>query len=307
MSQEKIALFGRSGAMFSNIWSVTGFVAWAAKNGFVPVVDFGSSEPANHLEGVEESNGWTDYFLPVSDVSSGDALSSSDVFHFRERPKEFPVNEYSQNDKYVDAFHSAIRLNPELTSYVDTWLRYLATAGRCLGVHARGTDMRVAKSHQAPPEHHQLRKIVDEALGRVHFDSIFVATEDARSLDFLRKRYGKTVVTTDSFRTGKKKKLVHESPGILQWKYLLGMQVVRDAWLLAACAGLVSGSSNVSEHAQVIKRNGFEVNLQIRRPRVDVFHSAPLSIAVTNALRFATTSRVSGPDFRVFDRTRRSA
>jgi hypothetical protein len=31
MSQKKIALFGRTGAMFSNIWSVTGFVAWAKK------------------------------------------------------------------------------------------------------------------------------------------------------------------------------------------------------------------------------------------------------------------------------------
>lgn len=303
MSQEKVALFGRSGAMFSNIWSVTGFVSWAKKNGFSPVVDFTNSQPANRVEGIEGSNGWTDYFLPVSDVSLSDALSSPDVFHFRERPREFPVHEYSQNDKYVDTFHAAICLNPELTSYVGTWLRYLETAGRRLGVHARGTDMRVAKSHQAPPENHQLRKTIDEALHRAHFDSIFVATEDARSLSFLTKRYGNRVVTTDSFRTAGKKKLVFESRGILQWRYLLGMQVVRDAWLLAACDGLVSGSSNVSEHAQVLKRNGFDVNLQIRRPRVDILHSAPVSIAITNALRHATTSRVSGPDFRILDRS----
>lgn len=304
MSQKKIALFGRTGAMFSNIWSVTGFVAWAKKNGFVPVVDFVSSEPANRLEGIDGSDGWTDYFVPVSNVSLREALSREDALVFTDRPREFPVNEYSQNSGYVETFHTAIRLNSSVAQYVDTWRSYLATAGRCLGVHARGTDMRVAKSHQAPPENHQLRRTIDEALQRSNFDSLFVATEDARSLDFLSKRYGKRVVTTDSFRTSTRKKLVHESRGVLQWRYLLGIQVIRDAWLLAACDGLVSGSSNVSEHAQVISRNDFDVNLQIRRPRVDVFHSAASSIAFTNAVRFATTSRVLGPDFRVLDRSR---
>jgi hypothetical protein len=93
------------------------------------------------------------------------------------------------------------------------------------------------------------------------------------------------------------------SSNVLEWRYVLGMQVIRDAWLLARCQGLVSGSSNVSEHAQVINGNRYAVNYQIRRPRVDIAGSAPWQISVTNSLRFWTTSRFHGPDFKIIDRS----
>ena len=299
----KTAVFGRTGAMFSNLWSVTGFLAWAEKNDITPVLDFETHQPANRLVDTPGANAWNDYFEPVSGISAEEARALPETIEFTDRPQEFPVHEYSQVPRYGETFRANIRLNPFMSDYVASWRSFLPQAGALLGVHARGTDMRVAKSHQAPPEVHQLTAMLDEALERAAFDHIFVATEDTASLRQLSKRYGSMVVTTDSFRTDRKSKLVNQESSVVQWRYVLGMQVIRDAWLLGACKGLVSGSSNVSEHAQVISEKPFEVNLQIRRPRVDLLGSGKTMIRFTNAARYLTTSRVRGLDFKVLDRS----
>jgi len=73
--------------------------------------------------------------------------------------------------------------------------------------------------------------------------------------------------------------------------------------MLAHCEGLVSGYSNVSEHAQVIRNRAYSVNLQIRRPRVDIFGSSKAAIIVTNFLRDISVSRYEGKDFKIVDKS----
>lgn len=303
MPKKRVGLFRRNGAMFSNLWEATCFLRWAQANSLTPVIDFQTVHPMNHRDAAH-SDAWADYFEPVSALSVEDALADSDVVVFSApRGTQFPTTEYSQIPEYREIFTKNIRLNPMMSDYVALWTSFLDERGPALGVHARGTDMRKAKSHLAPPENHQLFRLVDKALERGGFDSIFVASEDERSLGAFVRRYGPRIATTDSFRTTKRKKLSRMSSNVLEWRYVLGMQVIRDAWLLARCQGLVSGSSNVSEHAQVINGNRYAVNYQIRRPRVDIAGSAPWQISVTNALRFWTTSRFVGPDFKIIDRS----
>jgi hypothetical protein len=300
---KRIGLFRRGGAMFSNLWETTCFLRWAEANKLIPVIDFQTHPPVNRKD-KPNSDGWADYFEPVSSTSLSTALADPDaVVYASPRGTQFPVHEYSQIPEYCETFGKYIRLNPMMAEYVALWSGFLEERGPTLGVHARGTDMRTAKSHLAPPENHQLFRMVDKALERTSFDSIFVASEDERSLSGFVKRYGSLVVTTDSFRTTQRRKLSRMSSNVLEWRYVLGMQVIRDTWLLARCHGLVSGSSNVSEHAQVINGNRYAVNYQIRRPRVDIAGSSALQISVTNALRFWTTSRFVGPDFKIIDRS----
>lgn len=289
--------------MFSNLWAVTGFLAWADRNGYTPVVDFTTVSPMNYWVSEDKRDAWTEYFEPVSGLDLAQVLKAQDYLVYEDRPDDFPISEYSQDPNYRALFNNRIRLSAEMEHFVSQWREMLTQAGKSLGVHFRGTDMKVAKSHWAPPTTFQMTKLIDIALNRSHFDSIFVASEDEGNLENLRKRYGSLVVTTDSFRTRKKFKLSRMDSPVLQWRYLLGKQVIRDTWLLGACSGLVSGHSNVSEHAQVIADNGFEVNLQIRRPRVDIFGSHPRMIQVTNLLRDITVSRVRGPDFKIVDRS----
>lgn len=289
--------------MFSNLWETTCFLRWADANSLTPVIDFQTVLPMNYRNR-PHSDGWADYFEPVSSVSVAAAIADpATVVYSSPRGTQFPVYEYSQIAEYRELFAQYIRLNAMMSDYVALWTSFLDERGSALGVHARGTDMRIAKSHLAPPENHQLFVMVDKALDRAHFDSIFVASEDEKSLAAFVKRYGQKVVTTDSFRTPQRKKLSRMSSNVLDWRYVLGIQVIRDAWLLAHCHGLVSGSSNVSEHAQVINGNRYAVNYQIRRPRVDIAGSSPLQISATNALRYRTTSRWIGPDFKVLDRS----
>jgi len=300
--EKKVVLFRRGGAMFSNLWSVTGFLKWAESSGVEPLIDFQTEKPMNYWEGAEPRNGWTDYFEQTSPLSLDKILSSESYEVFTSRPRAFPTGDYSQSPNYGEVFLSRIHLNAAMDEYVGQWLAMLRECSKPLGVHFRGTDMRVAKSHWAPPTNYQMLKTIDLALQMNDFDHIFVATEDERNLSFLRRRYGSMVVTSDSFRTDKEHKMSRISSPVLQWRYLLGKQVIRDTWLLGRCEGLVSGHSNVSEHAQVLSRAGYKVNLQIRRPRVDLLGSHPWTIRFTNLARELSTSRFRGVDFQVYSR-----
>jgi len=298
----RIAVFRRGGAMFSNLWSVTGFLALAEAEGWHPLIDFQSEKPMNYWESSATRNGWTDYFVQVSELDLNDVLASGKFEIFSERPGVFPISEYSQDPRYREFFVTRIHLNEEMAAYVSEWLKMLAASGTVLGVHFRGTDMKVAKSHWAPPTQFQMLNTIDRALETGDFAHIFVATEDDGNLQAIRKRFGKMVFTSDSFRTRETRKLSRMESPVLQWRYLLGKQVIRDTWLLGHCDGLVSGHSNVSEHAQVLAGGRYRVNFQIRRPRVDVVGSQAWMIRATNFAREYSTSRFLGPDFRVLER-----
>lgn len=301
-----MVLFRGMGAMFSNIWHVVGFVEWCRINRSTPLVDLLTVRAMNHWAGGSPRNSWTEYFAQVSKADLGRTLKDKNFEVFQQRPNAFPVAEYSLDKNYERAFHDTIELSERSEAFIQPWLEFLSQEGRVLGVHMRGSDMKIAKSHLAPPTNFQIFQVVDEALERGSFDAIFVASEDERSLQKMSKRYGKRILTSDSFRTRENRKLTRMASPVLQWPFLLGLQVIRDTWMLAHCDGFVSGHSNVSEHAQVIRRRPYSVNIQIRRPRVDILGSSKLSIATTNILRQVSVSRLRGPDFKVFDRSAES-
>jgi len=296
-------VFRGTGAMFSNVWHVVGFVYWCNSNGFVPIVDLQTVQAMNFWSGRFPRNSWTEYFQQVSKQSLSQTLQSEKYEVFSERPNSFPVSEYSVLERYRTTFRDSIKLSDRAEAFVAPWLEYLAEEGKVLGVHMRGTDMKVAKSHLAPPTNFQMFTMIDRALDIGKFDAIFVASEDAGSLAKIHSRYGRRLLTSDSFRTRTSKKLTRMESPVLQWPLILGFQVIRDTWMLAHCDGLVSGHSNVSEHAQVIKETPFSVNYQIRRPRVDIFGSSRSLIRITNLLREISVSRRPGSDFKVIDRS----
>lgn len=300
---DPVTLFRGTGAMFSNIWHVVGFVQWCHSHKREPLVDLLSVRAMNSWSSEIPRNSWTEYFKQVSDGDLQLALATGNYEVFEGRPRVFPVAEYSTSREYRRAFHDTVSLSEKSQDFIRPWLEFLAEEGRVLAVHMRGSDMKIAKSHWAPPTSFQIFQLVDEALERGNFDKIFVASEDQNSLNKIHARYGRRLLTTDSFRTRTKKKLTRTASPVIQWQFVLGLQVIRDAWMLSRCEGLVSGHSNVSEHAQVLRANPYSINFQIRRPRVDVLGSSRLAISLTNLLRDSTVSRKRGPDFKVIDRS----
>lgn len=300
VKNEKYLVLRRNGAMFSNVWSVVSLISRAQSLNRIPIVQLGD-QAANRRQTGGKGDAWLDFFEPIGNAQWSEG--SGDTEFLTGRTAEFSIHSYGIDPRYAEMFHKYIRLNETVTSYVNMWETLFQGFPRVLGVHARGTDMRVAKSHLAPPEVHQLVRMIDLALENQHFEFIFVATEDGKNLDHLTKRYGKKIITSDSFRTATRGKVTQMPSSVLEWRFLTGLQVIRDAWLLARCHGLLSGHSNVSEHAQVINQGKYVLNWQIRRPRVDVIGSGKVAIRISNAARYFTTSRFFGLDFKVFDRT----
>lgn len=60
--KQRVVTYRRGGAMFSNLWGVTGFLRWAEKQSVVPVIDFIRSEPANRWVGPGDNDAWGPVF-----------------------------------------------------------------------------------------------------------------------------------------------------------------------------------------------------------------------------------------------------
>ena len=121
------------------------------------------------------------------------------------------------------------------------------TVPKVLGVHLRGTDKRDAVGGRVvePKEHFPL---IDDFLERHGSTSlVFVATDDARFLDKMRRRYGDRMRHYEQALRSKRN--AFKDPALASRGYEKGESALIDALLLSRCDALLKPSSAVSEFA----------------------------------------------------------
>lgn len=132
-----------------------------------------------------------------------------------------------------------------------------------LGVHVRGTDMRRGfhSSHPIPaPPQTYLEEAV--ALDRQNgFTRIFLASDEAETIELFRMHFGNRLITTTAHRTPAGQDLGDGYDWLFRssrplHKYRLGLEVLLDALLLARCGHLLCGCSNLSQAAMYFSDAG---------------------------------------------------
>ena len=117
----------------------------------------------------------------------------------------------------------------------------------CLGIHIRGTD------------HYLHGELLDESFylnelekkfNSYPFKSIFVATDEARYIDLLTKRFGNLVTYNNNIARSLSKVAVHMSGA--PYKEKLITDVLMDALSLSCCEDILITSSNVSAYTLMI-------------------------------------------------------
>ena len=229
----------RDVGLFSLVQQVIGNVPWALAEGRVPIVDFGSRTCYWTPRGLGgRDNVWEYYFEPLhpdrpaasipSRVRAATAAEppAADEVGYRVGAETF-VTAHFGDHPYLDGATTPIPyelddpgdgLRRDAKRIIDRWVRprrsllarvaqfdtaYMA-GSPVIGVHARGTDA-VSELELRPHRRGSLvlERYVDELhrlLGIMPTAKVFVASDDERSLHFLRRAFPHRVIAHGSIR-----------------------------------------------------------------------------------------------------------
>jgi len=234
----------------------------AELSGMIPVIDFKNFKTLyNEAAPVHDTeNSWEYYFKPVSQFNLDEVYESKNVFFCNGK---YPAS-MSYSITQVNGLNEIYNKHIFVRNYIEDILKEYSEKfnSKILGIHFRGQEMQFAPGHSFPPTEQQMIKYTDEIIEKYNIENLFLVTEEQAYLDLFIKRYGARVLYTDSYRTY----------GINAYnfnprdkhRYLLGLNVLVDAYLLSMCAGILCGDSNVSEFARFVNNRKFEFVYNIR-------------------------------------------
>ena len=262
-----VLALGDGVGFFGELGTVLTGLKFADDYGFTPYVMWGSNFLYYEEDGVDEiSNAFEYYFEPVSEVISIKRVSNLirlEYSHIEKIKVDYGVHSYERTPEYfelmVSMMRKYIKLNTKTQSHLDQaigklWIDRNAT----LGVHYRGTDYaRQYDNHPVAPSLVQTMEKVDDLMGKYHYQYIFLATDEANVVKKFREKYGKCVrVHEDVFRNiDGDDSVAFSHSSRKDHHYLLGLEVIKDAYTLAICKSLVCGRSNVTYMANVMKQS----------------------------------------------------
>jgi len=244
-----IGAHGKNG-MFSILFCALNNIAWAKKNGKIPVVYWAEDTPYFQKEGYHgQSNVWEYYFEPVS--------------HLSYEPGDEVRHEYSAPDKaeiphgervYDHFFHTTlrnewhevlrdnVRLKPHITAKVEDFYQTLIRGRIVIGIHLRGTDKHSEARVVSPEAILKRAKQLAKSMGVPTY--FFVATDEERLLTLAKKRLGADKVLAYNSVRSRNGSPVHYNPQGHAAE--VGEQVLIEALLLSRCDYFFHTTSNVA-------------------------------------------------------------
>lgn len=134
----------------------------------------------------------------------------------------------------------------------------------CVGVHIRGTDMYNTKGHNKPEGLENTFKRIEKLRQKHGFKRVFLCTDEENIRMKMQERFKGVleIFWTDSYRSSGGEVGIHleenmETKRVFH-KYHLGVEVLRDTYLLSRCNALVCGKSNVAYAAITMNNNKYQ-------------------------------------------------
>lgn len=246
------------------------YLAYADRFGFCPVIEWSKDIPYAEREVVMNTkNPYEYYFDQPTNISLKEIETSYNVFESDEihitdffLDKEIIDGEdgYFMSEQFIDYLSEItrkyVKLNAWTDNYVENEIRKVINGKKTLGVHVRGSDFKQGYNNHpviVPIEDYIKisKKMLEEG-----YEQIFLATDDVKALEeFSSVFMEKLVYYHDVIRTTGKVSVAFSESVRKNHHYLLGLEVLRDMYSLAACDGLVAGISQVSNCARIVKKS----------------------------------------------------
>lgn len=245
------------------------YLAYADRYGYVPYVKWEKCIP--YYDAEYEENPFENYFIQSSGLNESVVLKCYNLF-LSEKNHEYSsfiddepgveVNGYYVNDEYIQRLaliaDRYLVLNKTTEKYIVEGENKLNVDwSNCLGVHIRGTDFKVGyDEHPICISERDYFDRIDNIIGSKHYTSIFLATDDIELYEAFKSKYGEVVVSfEDTYRGCGNISVAFSEVERKHHNYFLGLELLRDVYLLAKCKGIISGISQVSIMARVIAKS----------------------------------------------------
>lgn len=203
------------------------------------------------------------YFKPLCEISMNSALNSHRVVAVSNPNMDIVLTEnnstwYNLTDEYIEdiakVYGKYVKLNDIVQTQMNHDIDGLLMGKTTLAIHFRGSDYKLnVNGHPIALTIEDYFSYIDEALLKYNFEQIFLATDDKNAVSSLKNRYDNVICYSDTFRTEGDVSVAFIENDRKHHKYRLGYEVLRDAYTLAACDGLIAGFSQVSIGARINK------------------------------------------------------
>lgn len=263
--------------LFAIFMYILDHLAYAEDHGYIPILDskrykclYKEKKPVNGTKDF-----WKYYFQPISEIEVKDCWKYRNIILGRIRaPRYKGIYYYAEKEKNVlpsteqiDELYNLvdkyIKFRPELQEDLNKQLKVLE-GKRVLGIHVRGTDMYTAgKQHPVPTGETKDFSIIDKILDEYKLDEIFLCTDTDSTVELFKEYYGEKVITTNALRQKDDSGCgVHTDMELGKNRennrYMLGVEVITDMYLLAHCNVLMCGASKVAYAAMVYNHNCYD-------------------------------------------------
>ena len=211
----------------------------------------------NHLKIAEidkTKNSWLYYFNQVSRYSLEDVYKSYNVI-FSNNSNNFPRN-FIKNNDFKKTFKKYIKIKDHFLKNTNKFKNKNFNNKKVIGVHLRGTDMRITPNHPMPPTPEQVFYILDKMLKLKKFDKIFLVTDQKIYLEKFLQKYKEILCYTDCFRSNKNK--IFDLRIRKNHRFKLGQESLEQMLLLSKLNYIISSKSNLSRCAMMVSKRSIK-------------------------------------------------
>ena len=241
------------GGLFSNVLYILNHIKIAKKLKLIPIVDMENFytlyNERKKINGTK--NSWLYYFQPISKYTLDEVYKSSKAV-FSDPEIKLPRN-FEMNNNFQKLFRKNIIIKKKFFIDIERFAKKNFIKDKIIGVHLRGTDMRISPNHAMPPTVEQVFNILDKLLIKKRFNKIFLVTDQKNYLNRFIKRYKNKLCYTNCFRSNKNK--IFDLKIRKNHRYKLGKESLEQMVLLSKMKYLITSKSNLSRYAALVSKN----------------------------------------------------
>lgn len=167
------------------------------------------------------------------------------------------IVEQSYIEKMAYVYKKYMELNTMSDKKIEKSIENILQGKYTLGIHIRGTDFNKGfNNHPVPVTVDEYIEVISQEIAEKKYQQVFVATDDMGCLKELKQKVNIPLVYyKNTMRASGNKSVVFERNERKNNNYLLGLEVLKDAYTLSACDGFIGCLSQIDIFVQIIKKS----------------------------------------------------